>query len=106
MIRWIHRTQSRRILVPALTFFVVMISSFAVLDYYYDGRIRVSFLPHRIIIFGIGAALLGFLRWWREPFKDRDTAIISFLSLGELRCHTLDSTGLKPGVWSLDNLST
>ncbi len=71
MIRWIQRTKARRILVPALTFFVLMIFAQAVLDYHYHGRIRFDFFPHRIVIYLLGGLLIGFLTWRREPSKSQ-----------------------------------
>ena len=74
MIRWIQGTQARRILIPALTFFVGMIFTHAVLDYYYHGEIRFSFFPRRIVIYLLLGIFIGFLRWRKESARNETPA--------------------------------
>jgi len=66
MIRWVQRTQARRILVPSLAFFVGMIFTHAILDSYYHGRIRFDFFPRRIMVYLLIAILMGFLNWRKD----------------------------------------
>ena len=71
MIRWIQRTQARRILVPSLTFVVGMIVAHAILDYHFHGRIRYDFFPHRLMLYLLGQSLWGSLDGGESPLPTK-----------------------------------
>lgn len=72
MIRLIQRTQARRILVPSLIFFVGTFLIHTIPDYYFHGRIRYDFFPHRIVLYLIGTIVVGFFRWRTESSNNEN----------------------------------
>ena len=70
MLEWIRRSQARRFLFRVLYVLVLIILVLSVTDYYYDGRIRFSYFPHRIAIALCAGILVGILGWQRAPARN------------------------------------
>ena len=69
MLEWIQRSQARRFLFRVLFLPLTMIPVHCVGDYYFDGRVKFSYLPHRIVVYLCVGILWGFLGWERTPSK-------------------------------------
>lgn len=69
MNKWFPKMQAWRFLGPALAFFLIMIFTHAVFDYYDSGRIRFDFFPRRIVVYLLVGNLIGFSRWRKESSK-------------------------------------
>lgn len=41
----------------------------AILDYYFDGRVRYSYFPHRIVVYIMMGIFIGVSKWRRESSK-------------------------------------